>query len=151
MEDMSVYVCVSVRIVREDVCVCVTQSVCLLARVYGCSSVSWSVGFVYRVGTAASTRETSSLTREVAATTPSEKEEAVVVGASSKPAAVSGVALAVAGALATAPAAFAIAEMPSPAGTMGGALPALATILFVFLPVAFLIVLYVKTDDPTTD
>merc|ERR1712023_315876 len=106
---------------------------------------------VRRVGTAASTRETSSLTREVAATTPSEKEEAVVVGASSKPAAVSGVALAVAGALVTAPAAFAIAEMPSPAGTMGGALPALATILFVFLPVAFLIVLYVNTDDPTTD
>merc|ERR1712182_54818 len=106
-----------------------------------------SVGKVRRVGAAASIRETSSLTREVAATTPSEKEEAVVVGAAAKPAAVSGVALAVAGALATAPAALAIAEMPSPAGTMGGALPALATILFVFLPTAFLIVLFVNTDE----
>ena len=99
-----------------------------------------------RVGAAASIRETTSLTREVAALKPSEKEEAIVGGAS-KHAAVSGAALAVVGALATAPAAFAIAEMPSPAGTMGGALPALATILFVFLPVAFLIVLFVKTEE----
>ena len=128
-------------------CACVTLCVRLPARLYASSSLSWSAEIIYRVGAAASIRETSSLTREVAATTPSEKEEAVVVGAAAKPAAVSGVALAVAGALATAPAALAIAEMPSPAGTMGGALPALATILFVFLPTAFLIVLFVNTDE----
>ena len=52
---------------------------------------------------------------------------------------------ALAGALSASPA-MALTSMPSPAGTMDGALPALATILFVFIPVAFLIILYVKTS-----
>ena len=49
------------------------------------------------------------------------------------------------GALSASPA-LALTSMPSPAGTMDGALPALATILFVFISVAFLIILYVKTS-----
>merc|ERR1711990_708234 len=46
---------------------------------------------------------------------------------------------------ATAPA-LAVAEMPNPAGTMNGALPAIATLLFIFIPVAFLLILYIKGD-----
>ena len=44
---------------------------------------------------------------------------------------------------------IAIADMPSAAGTMNGSLPAIATLLFIFLPVAFLIILYVK--NPGTE
>merc|ERR1712060_59511 len=41
---------------------------------------------------------------------------------------------------------LAVAEMPNPAGTMNGALPAIATLLFIFIPVAFLLILYIKGD-----
>ena len=99
-----------------------------------------------KVRAAASIRDRRSPAHEVAASKPLEKEEAV--GAPMKPAVMSGAALAAVSALAATPAALAVAEMPSPAGTMGGALPALATILFVFIPVAFLIILYVKTAEP---
>merc|ERR1719410_1751342 len=46
-------------------------------------------------------------------------------------------------------ASLALADMPSAAGTMNGSLPAIATLLFIFLATAFLIILYVK--NPGTE
>ena len=42
-------------------------------------------------------------------------------------------------------------DMPSPASTMNGALPLVATLLFLVIPITLLLILFIKNPGPTAE